>query len=333
MKKLLAVVLALSLCLMAMSAVAEGDSGMKLGLNVDTTMDASADADGEDNGVAEVSSVAVAVLVDADGKIADVDIDMITMQMPFTSEGLLGEEFPETGMTKRELGNDYGMSAVSQIGDWDVQIDALSQYLIGKTADEVSGVAMDESAKATDAELTAGCTMSIGGFLPSVVAAMEKAVPCGAQAGDKVGVGVVTATSNSMDAEDGEQGQAQAYSYFAAAAVNADGVITACKLDSTQGTVKFDATGVITSDVNERVATKQELGDDYGMRKASGIGKEWFEQADAFAAYVTGKTAAEVEGVAMDESAKATDAELSASVTVSIGDFRTVVLKAVGFAK
>lgn len=35
-----------------------------------------------------------------------------------------------------------------------------------------------------------------------------------------------------------------------------------------------------------RDQTKQELGADYGMKDASDIGKEWFEQADAIAAYV-----------------------------------------------
>jgi hypothetical protein len=39
------------------------------------------------------------------------------------------------------------------------------------------------------------------------------------------------------------------------------------------------------------------LGDGYGMRSASKIGKEWNEQANAFAAYVIGKTVDEVKAL------------------------------------
>ncbi|MPN62867.1 hypothetical protein SDC9_210620 [bioreactor metagenome] len=69
------------------------------------------------------------------------------------------------------------------------------------------------------------------------------------------------------------------------------------------------------------------------MQKASEIGKEWYEQAASYAAYVIGKTGDEVSGIAVDESGKATDAELLAGVTVSIGSFNEVVAKAVTNAK
>jgi hypothetical protein len=73
--------------------------------------------------------------------------------------------------------------------------------------------------------------------------------------------------------------------------------------------------------------TKVEIGDAYGMKKQSKIGKEWYEQANAFAAYVVGKTSSEVSGIAMSEG-KATDADLLASVTVSLGDFIATITKA-----
>ena len=68
------------------------------------------------------------------------------------------------------------------------------------------------------------------------------------------------------------------------------------------------------------------------MKKASSIGKEWFEQAAAYAAYAVGKTADEVNGTAVTEGAPS-DADLAASVTVHITDFNTVITKAVGNAK
>ena len=76
------------------------------------------------------------------------------------------------------------------------------------------------------------------------------------------------------------------------------------------------------------VATKNQLGDAYGMKKASGIGKEWNEQAAAFCEYVTGKTVEEVTGIALTEKGAPADADLAASVTVSVGDFLTLIEKA-----
>lgn len=79
--------------------------------------------------------------------------------------------------------------------------------------------------------------------------------------------------------------------------------------------------------------SKNELGDAYGMKSASSIGKEWNEQADAFSKYVVGKTSEEVSGIAVDADGHATDADVTASVTVGIAEFQTVVAKAFATAK
>ena len=105
-------------------------------------------------------------------------------------------------------------------------------------------------------------------------------------------------------------------------------VITSCAIDAVQAKVAFDATGAITSDVSAPVQTKNELGEAYGMKAWAGAKYEWNEQAANFAAYVTGKTAAEVAGIAVDEGTKPTDADLSASVTIAIGGFQALIAKA-----
>ena len=64
------------------------------------------------------------------------------------------------------------------------------------------------------------------------------------------------------------------------------------------------------------------------MRKASGIGKEWNEQAAAFAEYVKGKTVSEVKGIAMNEEGAPSATELSSSVTIHVTDLITVIEKA-----
>ena len=113
-----------------------------------------------------------------------------------------------------------------------------------------------------------------------------------------------------------------------AAVTSRDGVISSCIIDAVQCNVNMDAAGKITTDLAAAPLTKNQLGDSYGMKVASSIGKEWYEQAAAFAQYVVGKTADEVTGIAVTESGTAADADLAASVTVSIGAFQQVVAAA-----
>ena len=96
---------------------------------------------------------------------------------------------------------------------------------------------------------------------------------------------------------------------------------------SLQAKVSFDAAGVITSDVSA-FATKNEMGENYGMKAWGGAKYEWNEQAASFAAYVTGKTAAEVAGIAVTESTAPADADLAATVTIAIGGFQALIAKA-----
>ena len=56
-------------------------------------------------------------------------------------------------------------------------------------------------------------------------------------------------------------------------------------------------------------------------------GKEWNEQAAAFAAYVTGKTLDQVASIAVDEATKPADVDLASSVTISIGGFQALLEK------
>lgn len=320
--------LVLSLSFAAVSATAQQNAGLRFGMNIDATLSNSKDA-ADTDGLAQVDAEAIAVLVDADGRIVDLAIDSVQPKMPFTAAGKLGANFPVAPKTKLELGTEYGMSAVSKIGDWDRQIEAFRAYVIGKTAEEVQGIALDASTRPTGADLTAGCTMAVGPYVQGIVAAIQKATPTQAAATDKVGLGIITATDPSKDAQDGSDGLCQANSTFIAVTVNADGAVSDCRIDETQGKVAFNATGKITSDVSARVATVQELGAAYGMKAASPIGKEWNEQADAFAAYVTGKTSTQIDAIALDASTKPTDADLTASVTISAGALKNALLKAV----
>ena len=107
-----------------------------------------------------------------------------------------------------------------------------------------------------------------------------------------------------------------------------DGVITSCTIDSLQAKVGFDAAGVITADLTAPVQTKNQLGENYGMVAWGGAIAEWDAQAASFAAYITGKTAADVAGIAVTETTAPAEADLAASVTIKIGGFQDLIAKA-----
>ena len=154
---------------------------------------------------------------------------------------------------------------------------------------------------------------------------------CGAKS-VKTGMGVVTSIGSS--AEPGEKdGNAQVDSIVAAVLVGEDGKIVNCKIDTAQTKIAFTATGTIATPLDSVIKSKQEKGPEYGMKGASPIGKEWNEQAEAFAKYVTGKTIDEVKGMALNEEGTPTAADIVSSVTIHVTDMLGVVVKAAANAK
>lgn len=309
-----------------------GTGGLKTGLAIVTSVGSSADASADAEGIAQTDATIAAVTVDAEGKIVNCVIDCAQTVINFGTDGVLTTDLGAEFMSKNELGTSYGMSKASSIGkDWNEQAAAFAEYCVGKTSDEVMGIAVAEGVP-SDADLAAGCTIHIGGLQEVVAQAVANAVEMGAQAGDKLGLGVVTNIAKSTDATADAEGLAQAYTTVSALTVNADGVITSAAIDAVQANVNFDTTGKITTDLTAAVDSKDVLGDSYGMKAASSIGKEWNEQAAAYAQYAVGKTLDEVNGTAVTEGVPS-DADLAASVTIHITDFNTVITKAVNSAK
>lgn len=304
---------------------------LKTGLAIVANSVDSADA-GEADGLAKSNSLAAAVTVDSNGVITNCVIDSVQSSINFTKEGKLVTDVATLFPTKNELGEKYGMKAASKIGkEWNEQADAFAKYVIGKTAEEVNGIAVTEGVP-SGADLAASVTIHIGDFTSVVSKAVASATELGAQSGDKLGLYISTNMSNSTDATAEAVGLAQAYSTYSITTVNPEGKITSCIIDGSQANVEFDTTGKITSDTKAEVKSKNELGAEYGMKAASKIGKEWNEQAAAFAQYVTGKTAEEVKGIAVKEGLAA-DADLAASVSIHVTDFMDGVSKAIAAAK
>ena len=94
--------------------------------------------------------------------------------------------------------------------------------------------------------------------------------------------------------------------------LDADGRITSAIGDMAEPALTVAADGGITAP--EAVRTKLELGDSYGMRGASSLGKEWYEHSEGYCSYLKGKTEKEVADIPADGS----DADLAALCTISI---------------
>ncbi|MGI6731566.1 MAG: hypothetical protein ACOX5F_06715 [Anaerovoracaceae bacterium] len=346
MRKKVALILALAMVMLALAACGgggdptpepsdegtpTGESAIRTGLAVITSIAKSADASEEEEGLAQVDSTVVAVVVDEAGKILKCSIDSAQTKINFTKEGKITTPLDTVFVAKQELGADYGMAKASSIGkEWNEQATALSNYVIGKTVEEVKNIAVDEG-KPTDEDLSSSVTISIPGYINAIEKAVANAKELGASADDKLGLGVVTTIAKSKDAGE-EDGVAQAYTYYTATTFDENGVITSSIIDASQVNVHFTAEGKISADLNGNYPTKNELGDAYGMRGNSGIGKEWNEQANAFAEYIVGKTVDEVKGIAVEEGVP-TEEDLQSSVTIHVNDFMTIIDKASKMAK
>lgn len=345
MKKILVIGLVLSLIVMlvtgctgqnadpteAPTSTPAVDSGVKTGLAVITTL-ANSTEPGEKEGLARTDSVIVAVTVDNSGVIKACAIDSVQTKINFSSAGVVTTPLDTVFMGKQELGEAYGMNKVSGIGkEWNEQADALAAYVVGKTVAEVKGIALSEG-KPSDADLSASVTMSIGDYIAGIEKAVANATDMGAKAGDKIGLGLDSTVAGSKDATAEAEGRGQSYANIVMVTVNGEGTITSCIIDAVQGNVAFNTAGKISTDLSAAVMTKNELGDGYGMKKASSIGKEWNEQAAAFAGYVKGKKLEAVKGIAVNAEGVATDAELTSSVTVHVSPFIELIEKAVNNA-
>ena len=113
------------------------------------------------SGNVSVEAIMCAVSLNSEGVIIGVDFDEVQVSTDASIEASLAPQ------TKRELGENYGMKAISPIGkEYYEQMDALEDWCIGKTVEEVLNGAVE------DADLKAGCTVYNG----NLIMALEKAV-------------------------------------------------------------------------------------------------------------------------------------------------------------
>lgn len=282
------------------------------------------DADGE----AKYDVSVVAVTVDDNGVIQSCIIDSIGTSVLFDVNGAIVSDLSAPIATKNELGDAYNMKLYGgAVAEWYEQAAALASYAEGKTVEELKAGAVDETGHAVDADLATTATIYLGGYVSAIENAVFNAKPLGAQSGDELKLAIIPGVSSSKSADAENEGLAQ-LDVDAVALTMKDGVITSAQIDSVQGKVNFDATGTITGGTDGIFASKNMLGEQYGMVAWGGAIAEWNAQAASFCAYITGKTPADVAGIAIDEATKPADADLSTSVTIAIGGFQALIAKA-----
>ena len=141
----------------------------------------------------------------------------------------------------------------------------------------------------------------------------------------KMGLGVYTATPTTTDASEDKDGQGKVAITAAVITVDAEGKVVACQLDTADLTVKFTLDGKAVA--NDGFKTKYEQGKDYNMVTYGGAAKEWFEQADAFEAFVVGKTLDEIKAL-VAEGNKGNSDVIAAGCTIMIHEFVGAIEKA-----
>ena len=154
-------------------------------------------------------------------------------------------------MTKKELGDDYGMATEDGQLEWYEQAEALEAHWLE------NGVSIDEVDAEGNTDAVTGVTVTVDTYYELALEAIDLAKEGKFQAVYCTADDLVSATMM----------------------VDEKGVATDLVLDVLQGSPTGETFAF-------RDKTKQELGLEYGMKDASEIGKEWFEQAEAIAAYV-----------------------------------------------
>ena len=307
-------------------AAVTGQGAVKTGLSVITNMSAQ-EASFEADGTVTTDISLVGVLVNDSGVIEACAIDAIQGKVSFDQEGQLVME-PGEILSKNELGDDYGMRAASPIGkEWNEQAAFIAQYAVGKTLEELKTKAIDEAGMVKDADLASGATVYMGSFIWAIEDAINNAKYYGAGSGDRL---ILTDVSTSLGSESAtlqKDGSAVVNSNVTVMTMDGD-KISSCIIDAVSTKAAFKADGTLAEEVTKNVLSKAQLGENYGLKAYSSIGKEWDQQTLAFCEYITGKTIEEVKGISLTETTAPADADLSASVSIAIGDFMQLVEKA-----
>lgn len=142
----------------------------------------------------------------------------------------------------------------------------------------------------------------------------------------ELGLGIYSDISNTSDATAQENGKGEHTEAVAVVLLDDNKKIVNCFLDTAENVVNYTSQGEFK--VAESFTSKRQLGDSYNMKQASPIKLEWYQQADAFAKAVKGKTVDEVKALVADNG-KPNRQVITAGCTINISDFVKAIEKAI----
>ena len=143
-----------------------------------------------------IHTIAAAVLLDGDGKLADVMLDELEVEVTADGKGVV--TMPTDYRTKRQKGDDYPLAAASSLKKgWAEQADAFADYLTGLTPQQAARLETDKDGRAADPDLLSGCTIRVDKYRDAVAKACASAAPLGGAKGDRVSLGVVAENASS----------------------------------------------------------------------------------------------------------------------------------------
>ena len=236
--------------------------------------------------------------------------------------------------SKKALGDKYGMKDKSSIKkEWYEQVEALEKWAVGKTVEEVLNMPTTQKDEkhtvSADKDLMTGCTIGVTAFQQALDKAAKNAVEVKDVA--SVGSAILTKVSG-KDASAEKSGEAKASSTYGVVALDKDGKVVFTQTDVAQNAVKFTTAGVVDGEA-VAIATKGEKKDEYGMKKVSSIGKEWFEQNQAYDDWTVGKTGKEIADmkVTTNEGGKTVtaDKDLMTGCTIGVNSLQKVTTTAI----
>ena len=246
-----------------------------------------------------VKTTVAAVVLDTKGRILECVIEEIDFMVTLT-DGIAKDAPDLTGKGERGDGYQPTTEDVGVDGDtatpWHKQVEEFCDFVEGKTGAEVSAIATTDGKSAQ----IQGCDLILTDFILAVRKAADRASAHRIGAGDDLQLAVTAAQS-----ETATEQKPQYDVEMAAVTLDSGDRITGCVTDSLQ--VKLSVADRAFTTVSGGMDTKRDMGDGYGMKAASPIRREWYEQADAFAVYALGKTAVELARLPLDEDGK-TDA-------------------------
>lgn len=331
MKRLIAVILALMAVMMVFSgceqtqAVTSGP--VKTGLAVITSLKGSKGVSEDTSGAIKYDITVAAVTVDDNGYIHSCYVDVIGAESNFDANGVITTDLTGELLSKGELGDNYGMKAYAGSKyEWYEQVQALTEYVCGKTIKQIKKGAVNEVGYAKDADLASTATIYIGGYVDAIEQAVKNAKYLGAQKDDAVTIALISSRAG-QDASAEEVGKLELNTDLAAITMSGN-TVTSCIFDGLQIAVEFDANGQVLTKPYTPFPTKNELGEGYGMKAYAGSQYEWNEQAAFFAEYVSGKTMEQIGSIALTETTAPAEADLASTVTITVGRFLQLLQKA-----